>query len=149
MKYIATSVFLVIILFSCGESNTKSPLIKVNLNKDLISQITISNYCGPMDSCQIITYKLTNPMIEDLVNRLNKSDSIGPCEFANEYWLRIYFTDSTISTYITNGFLFYEVKEDDHLLYTTIIEAEDLCLKIKDPDYVNNLWKELDKDRKK
>jgi hypothetical protein len=150
MKYIATLTFLVIALFSCGQSNTTPPHERLNLNKDLISQIEISNYCGPMDSCRVIIYKLTNSMTESLVDKLNYSDTIGPCEFTNIYWLNIYFTDSTKRTYITNGALFSEVKkDDDYPSYTTIIEADDLCFKIKDPNYIINLWKELDKDRKK
>ena len=120
--------------------------MKLNLDKDLISQITITNYCGPLDSCAHITHKLTNPMKEGLVDKLNKSESVGPCEFNNKYWLRIYFTDSTVSPYITNGYLLYEVKENDRLLYTTMIEEDDLCFKIKDQDYINNLWKELNED---
>lgn len=150
MRSIVTITILFISLFSCGQAKKTSTLSKLNLNKDSISQIKISNYCGPMDSCQTITYKLNRSIMEVLVDKLNTSDRIGPCEFTNLYWLHIYFTDSTIRTYITNGSLFAKVKkDDDYPFYTTIIKTGDLCLKIKDSDYIKNVWAKLGNKKNK
>lgn len=147
MKYITISIFLAFTLFLFGQNPTKSMNHELKLSKDLISEIEISNYCGPMDSCAIFTYKLTRAMTEGLIDRLNIAKPSGPCEFTNVYWLNIHFKDHARITYITNGFLFYEVQQDDRFFYTTVIEADDLCLKSKDPLYVKNLWNELDQDR--
>jgi len=150
MKNIGLLFLLAITLFSYGQSNKKVHHIELNLNTDSISQIGISNYCGPMDSCQTITYKLSVTMNEGLIERLNKSDLAEPCEFTNLYWLKIYFNDGAIITYITNGFLLKEVTEnDDYPNYTTVIKADDLCLKIKDLDYISNLWEELYEEKTK
>jgi len=140
--------FLVITLFSYGQSQKNSHHSQLNLNS--ISHIELLNYCGPMDSCRTITYKLSIAMYEELIGELNKSDLSEPCEFNNIYWLKIYFTDNTRRTYITNGVLLKElIEDDDYPNYTTVITSDDLCLKLKDSVYISSLWKELNEVKTK
>jgi hypothetical protein len=117
---------------SFGQTKTKLNKNKLFINKDLVTQIEITNNCLPLDSCQVHTYKLNDSMIEGLVDRLNKSDSIGICKYYNLYWINIYLTDGIIRTFRINGAL--------------IKENNDWCFDIKDTDYVENLWRELNNE---
>ena len=94
---------------------------------DAKRQVRLLNEDG---SFEMVT--LNDSMIEDLIDRLNKSNSIGKCKFYNLYWLNIYYTDGTIRTFRING--------------SSIKENNDWCFNIKDSDYMVNLWTELYKE---
>ncbi len=131
MRILASLTLLVIALCSFGQTKTKSNEHKLTINKDLVTQIDITNHCYPLDSCQMFTYNLSDSMIEDLIDRLNKSHSMGPCKYINLYVINIYLTDGTKRMFRING--------------PSIKENSDWCFDIKDPDYAQNVWAELNR----
>ena len=80
MKYIATSIFIVITFISCGQAVTKAPHYKLNLNKDLISHITHYN-----ESLSTITIGaqvstaavMADSYLQESTSGTNKLDLIG------------------------------------------------------------------------
>ena len=132
MKSIALLFCLVITSFLSGQTKSKSNEKQLTLNKELIAQIEITNGCYPLDSCDNFTYKLSDLMVEKLTDKFNNSSSEGFCKFIVLYWVKIDFTDGTVKTFRING---DSVKEND-----------DWCYDIKDSDFLERLWDELNNE---
>ena len=89
MKNLSALILLVIVLISCGQTETKSEENKLTINKETVNQIYISGYCGPLDTCIKSTYRLyllTDTMTENLIDKINKSISKDPCNFDEDYF---------------------------------------------------------------
>ena len=110
--------------------------MKIELNEnqksifiDSVNQIYIRAYCSPVDSCDYTPYQLTNVMVEDLLERLNKSNSKDSCDFSERFYVLVHFKDGTIREFKINGSLIIDYNND--------------CFDIKDTMYFENLWIEL------
>jgi hypothetical protein len=125
--------FVLLIITSTLHGQTKNGLKEneLRINTKSVNRICIAAYCSPNDSCRGTPYQLNNTMAEDLIERLNKSNSRGPCIYYPEYLLHIYFKNGTQRDFRING--------------SSIKEINDWCFDINDSDYFKNLWIELDK----
>ena len=132
MKGITIFVFLIGALTHCGQTKSSIEENKLLVNIETVTQIYIAAYCSPIDSCRGTQYQLNHTMVEDLINRLNKSNSKDSCNFTEEYLLYIHFTDGTIKKFKING--------------SSIKDNKDRCFDVKDSDYFKNLWRVLDKE---
>ena len=136
MKNLSALILLVIILISCGQTETKSEENKLTINKETVNQIYITGYCGPLDTCIKSTYRLyllDDTMAENLIDKLNNSISKDPCNFAeysSEYVLYIHLKDGT--------------KKDFKIIGQSIKEDNDRCFDIHDTDYFEKIWSVLD-----
>ncbi len=132
MRKISTLFFLIVALTFYGQTKNDSIENKLTINIKTVNQIYISAYCSPWDSCRGTQYQLNFAMTNDLIDRLNKSNSKNPCIFTEEYYLYIHFKDRTIKILRIKGAL--------------IKDNNDKCFDIKDSDYFENLWIKLDKE---
>ena len=136
MKNLSALILLVIILISCGQTETKSEENKLTINKETVNQIYISGYCDPLDTCIKSTYRLyllNDTMAENLIDKLNNSISKDPCNFAeysSEYVLYIHLKDGT--------------KKDFKIIGQSIKVDNDRCFDIHDTDYFEKIWSILD-----
>ena len=129
MRNISALIILVVIITSFGKIKTISEGYKLKINKELVDSIEITNNCSPCDSCRFVTYKLNESMTNNLIDRLNESNSKDSCKYTVLYWLEIHFNNGTYRTFRVNGAL---IKEKDNL-----------CFDIKDSKWFEELYKEL------
>ena len=132
MKRISTLLFLIVNLTLYGQTKNGIEGNKLLVNIETVNKIYIAAYCSPIDSCRGTQYQLHHTMVEDLINRLNKSNLKDSCNFSEEYLLYIHLKDGTIKKFKINR--------------SSIEGSNDRCFNIGDSGYFKNLWLVLDKE---
>lgn len=139
MKQLPALAFLllVIVLTTCGQQKPNYLENELTINREDVNQVFISGYCAPLDTCIKSTYRLyllDDTMTGNLIRKLNKSTSKDPSGYnvySSAYQLYIDLRDGT-----TRNF---------NMLEESIMEDNEGCFEIDDPNYFKNLWSTLDK----
>ena len=117
---------LFVSLYSCAQTNKKNVTEKATINFENVEKIEIKNNPHGQTRENIELKELTNYQVKALVDKWNKSISIGPCKFGLQYWLFVTLNDGTKRTFRANG--------------QNIKESNDWCYDIGDNQFFRSLY---------